>query len=438
MTAGHVIPIHVSAVIAKLLHNFEKAGSGLIANPVDVKRKKGFNMFIIHLKNKADRAVVRRHPWIFSGAVNRVEGNPGPGDVVRVVDGTGKFLAAGHYSPRSTIRVRLLEWSEDTAIDAGWWEKRLDEALERRRAFWAGSDVDAFRLVFSESDLLPGLIVDWYAGYAVMQCLTAGVDRIKHELADILLEKTGAKGVFERSDIDARAREGLENAAGPLAGQAPPETLEIKEGGFRFLVDVIHGQKTGFFLDQRFARQKVSQYGAGRDVLDCFAYTNGFAVNVAAAGAASVVRVESSEAAVKLGEANLELNHLNTPGESIVGDAFQVLRRFRDQRRSFDLIILDPPKFAASKASVSRASRGYKDINLLALKLLRPGGMLATFSCSQGVDADLFQKIVFGASLDAGREAQIVDRFHQGPDHPVRLSFPESYYLKGLLCRVIS
>ncbi|MEW5721822.1 MAG: class I SAM-dependent rRNA methyltransferase [Thermodesulfobacteriota bacterium] len=397
---------------------------------------RGVDMALVRLKPKAERPVGRRHPWLFSGAVAGVEGDPGPGDLVRVVDAAGGFLAWGLYNPRSSIRVRLLEWVEEAAVDEAWWASRLERAVGLRRPLLDDPGLSACRLVFAESDGLPGLIADWYDGWVVFQALAAGVDRRKEFLAGTLKEITGARGVFERSDTESRALEGLNPAVGVLAGASPPERLEVKEGGLRFLVDPVRGQKTGFYIDQRPNRRVAAAYARDREVLDCFAYTFAFAAYCYQAGARAVVRVESSAEAAALGAANLALNGFEArPGETITADVFQVLRKFRDQGRRFDLIILDPPKLAPTKASVSKAARAYKDINLLALKLLRPGGILATFSCSGGVEADLFQKIVFGAALDAGREVQVLERMGQGPDHPVRLSFPESSYLKGLLGR---
>ncbi|MCG6533357.1 MAG: class I SAM-dependent rRNA methyltransferase [Syntrophales bacterium LBB04] len=295
----------------------------------------------------------------------------------------------------------------------------------------------AYRLVFAESDLLPGLIIDYYANWLVLQALTAGVDRLKHRLADFLFSELKVLGIIERSDVPSRQVEGLKPTCGRLSGLVPEGLVEIGEGDFRFLVDIFKGQKTGFFLDQRFNRQLVSAYAQGRDVLECFSYTNAFSVYAAKAGAASLTWVESSDEARSLGISNFQYNGIDPGnGQSFPGDVFQVLRSFRDQGRSFDLIILDPPKFAPTKAQAFKAARGYKDINLLAMKLLRPEGLLATFSCSQGVDEDLFQKIIFGAGQDAGRMVRILHRLTQGPDHPVLLSFPESFYLKGLICQV--
>ncbi len=392
----------------------------------------------VFLKSKAEKPVRRRHPWIFSGAVAKVEGEPDPGAVVSVHDAAGDILAWGLYNPESRIRIRLLDWSPEAVIDDDWWRAGIAGAIERRRPVETQPDLTAYRLIFAESDFLPGLIVDWYDGYAVMQTLNPGIDRRKHILAEILVELTGARGVYERSEAKSRSLEGLERTSGPLIGPPPSGPIEIREGGYRFLVDVVRGQKTGFYLDQRVNRSIIASYAMGKNVLDCFAYTNGFSVYAAGAGAGSITRVEASADAVALGQKNLDVNNLGTqPGETITGDVFKVLRGLRDQGRTFDLIVLDPPKFAPTKATVSKAARAYKDINLLAVKMLEPGGILATFSCSQGLTNQLFQKIVFDAGLDANRDLHILERLSQGRDHPVLLSFPESSYLKGLICQAL-
>ena len=388
------------------------------------------------LKTKAERAVHRRHPWIFSGAVEKVTDAPADGDLVRVEDAKGGFLAWGHYNGRSRLRVRLLDFSPEAQIDLNWWKAGLEAAVRRRQDLAGRPGLNSYRLVYSEADSLPGLVVDRFADFLVLQARTPGINRLKKDLAALLMEITGARGVFERSDHESGRLEGLEARTGPLAGDVLPSPLEIREGGLRFQVDPARGQKTGFFLDQRDNRAAMAEHAAGRRVLDCFSYTGAFAVYAAAAGAASVTRIESSAEAAVQGGANLALNSPGVPDEPLVADVFKTLRAFRDQGRRFDLIILDPPRLAPTRSHADKASRAYKDANLLALKLLEPGGILATFSCSQGVDEMLFQKIVFGAALDAGVEARLIKRLGQGEDHPVLLSFPESAYLKGFLIRV--
>jgi 23S rRNA (cytosine1962-C5)-methyltransferase len=295
---------------------------------------------------------------------------------------------------------------------------------------------DACRLIHAESDGLPGLIVDHYADTLVLQSLTAGSEYWKETIADLLLEATGLTTIYERSDADVRELEGLPSKVGPLRGILPHSQITIIENGLKFYVNLETGHKTGFYLDQRFNRQRLRGLAEGRDVLDCFCYSGGFTVNALAGGAKSVLSVDASGDSLALCRENVSLNTLPADRHTTLeGDVFQLLRKFRDEARSFDLIILDPPKFAPTAAQAEKAARGYKDINLLAFKLLRPGGILVTFSCSGGIDADLFQKIIASAALDAGVDAQIVEHLSQAPDHPVALQFPEGAYLKGLVCR---
>jgi 23S rRNA (cytosine1962-C5)-methyltransferase len=298
---------------------------------------------------------------------------------------------------------------------------------------------DALRLVHAESDGLPGLVVDQYGDTLVMQCLSAGIELWRETIAELLMQLTGAERLYERSDVDVRVLEGLPERTGCMRGSEPPGRIRIHEGALSYWVDIRQGHKTGFYLDQRENRWRVGQFAKERQVLDCFSYTGGFALSALAGGASFVTAIDSSADALALAKENLALNRLPASKmEWIEGDVFQFLRVLRDRGRSFDMIILDPPKFAPTAAQAERASRGYKDINLLAFKLLRPGGILATFSCSGGVSEDLFQKIVFGAALDAGVNAQIIARLHQGFDHPVALNFPEGAYLKGYVIRLIS
>lgn len=386
----------------------------------------------IVLKRGREKPVLNRHPWIFSGAIQRIEGEVEDGDLVRVVDSRGNYLGTGYLNRRSQIVVRLLAWDPEIEIDDGFWLDRLKWAIGARRGVVGPN---ALRLVYAEADLLPGLIVDRYGDWLVMQCLTLGMDRRRELMAALLAQLLEPAGIYARDDADVRLQEGLPLESEIVWGEAPPDRIEIVEHGNRFLVDVRQGHKTGFYLDQRDNRLRVSAYCAGADILNGFAYTGGFGVYAAGAGAQTVVNVDSSEQALGLAEENLALNGY-PPQDMVLGDVFQVLRDYRQAGRTFDVVILDPPKFATSQAQVMDATRGYKDINMLALQLLRPGGTLVTFSCSGRVSADLFQKVVFGASVDAGREAQIVEHLFQGPDHPVLLTFPESAYLKGFICRV--
>jgi 23S rRNA (cytosine1962-C5)-methyltransferase len=394
----------------------------------------------VQLKRGREKPVANRHPWLFSGAIAQVTGNPGPGDLVAVLDQRGEWLATAYYNPNSQIRARILSWDAGEPIDEAWWRARLQASLLRRMLFDFEPQTTAFRLVYAEADQLPGLIVDRYGEFLVLQALTAGIDRHKQMLARIIAELTGASGVLERSDVDVRQKEGLAAATGVLFGTAPSERVEIRENGLRMQVDVWQGHKTGLYLDQRDNRARVGQprFAAGKEILNIFAYTGGFALYAAAAGAQQITNVDSSVPALEQAEANIALNGFDRPDdEYLAGDAFAVLRHYRDTGREFDVVVLDPPKFAHSHRDVQSACRGYKDLNWLAFRLLRPGGLLATFSCSGLVDADLFQKVVFGSAVDAGRDAQIIYPMTQAPDHPVLLTFPESAYLKGLLLRVV-
>lgn len=390
------------------------------------------------LKKERTRPVLQRHPWIFSGAIARVEGEPGDGDVVEVRDGASNWLARGYYNSRSQIVVRLLTWQPDEVTDGDFWRRRLERAIAARRILAADPATTAYRLVHAESDYLPGLIVDRYGDWLVTQFLTAGMERRKDELVGLLVSLLdGIRGVYERSDADVRTKEGLQPSVGMLWGEQPPEMIEVLENGHRFLVDLRAGHKTGFYLDQRENRVRLPPFCAGAEVLDAFAYSGAFSVYAASGDAARLTLVEGSAAALDLARRNLALNGLaEREVEYVDGDVFTILREYRAQGRRFDVIVLDPPKFAHSGQEVERASRAYKDANLLAFQLLRPGGVLFTFSCSGAVSADLFQKIVFGAALDAVREAQIIGHLAQGVDHPVALTFPEGAYLKGLICRV--
>jgi len=395
-------------------------------------------MAVVILKPGREKSVLKGHPWIFSGAIQRIEGSPSDGDIVHILDAERNYLATGYINRCSQIRVRILTRDQDEPITPDFFRRRLTESIKRRRSLFDSANTNAFRLVFAESDFLPGLIVDRYDDFLVIQCLTLGIERWKAVIADALMDLLHPRGIYERSDVETREKEGLPPIRGVVRGEAPPEQIEIREHGFRFLVDVINGQKTGFYLDQRENRRMIMAHCAEKQVLNCFAYTGAFSVYAAAGKASSVTEVESSAEALALGREAMTLNQLDrTHYEQRIGNAFHILREWREDGRRFDLIILDPPKFASSKGQLPRAARGYKDINLLAMHLLRPNGILCTFSCSGLVSTELFQKIVFSASVDAGREVQIIGRLHQGADHPVLLSFPESQYLKGLICRVI-
>jgi 23S rRNA (cytosine1962-C5)-methyltransferase len=389
---------------------------------------------VIHLKKGREKSVKRRHQWILSGAVERVAGKPAPGDSLEVRDAAGKPLAVAAFSPKSQIRARV--WSFDPAaeVDASFFRDRVARALALRAGLESARHSNAQRLVNGESDGLPGLVVDRYADVLVAQFLAAGVERWREPLLDCLMELTGCEALYERSDAEVRKLEGLPPRVGFARGNRNAARCPITEYGLNFRVDVEQGQKTGFFLDQRENRQRVRALAAGREVLDGFSYTGGFAIAALAGGARRVTAVESSAVALEVAKENLSANPLDAAKlEFVQADVFSKLREFRDRNARFDLVILDPPKFAPTAAQVRNAARAYKDINLLAFKLLSPGGLLATFSCSGAISAELFQSIVAGAALDAGAEAKILERFTAAADHPVALEFPEGDYLKGLL-----
>jgi 23S rRNA (cytosine1962-C5)-methyltransferase len=390
------------------------------------------------LRPGREKPVLNRHPWIFSGAIARVEGDPSPGDIVQVVNASGQFLARGYINRHSQIVVRLLTWEATEDIGPAFWGERISQAIELRQTLVQSKSTNSYRVIHAESDLLPGLIVDRYDEYVVLQALTAGIDCRKPDIVRILAELMTPRGIYERSDVDVREKEHLAPQTGVLWGEESPEQLDIVENGHRFLVDVKRGQKTGFYLDQRDNRSHLTKYAAGRRVLNAFAYSGAFAVYAAAAGAASISNIDTSAEALDLARANLGRSKPVDGGvEFLTGDVFEVLRKFRNEQREFDLIILDPPKFAYSRSHVQRACRGYKDINMLAMKLLSRSGILFTMSCSGLISSDLFQKVVFGASVDAGRDVQVIERLAQAADHPVLLTFPEGDYLKGLVCRVL-
>jgi 23S rRNA (cytosine1962-C5)-methyltransferase len=394
-------------------------------------------MTALLLKPGREKSLLRRHPWIFSGAVARLDGDPALGANVDVLGADGQFLARASYSPHSQIRARVWTFDPSEVVEAAFFRQRLERAVAARAGLIT-SATNAVRLVHAESDGLPGLIVDRYADVLVAQFLSAGAEYWKETLANLLLEETGLSSLYERSDAEVRELEGLLPRLGFLRGSLNDPRIGITENDLKFTVNMESGHKTGFYLDQRLNRMRVRDLAEGRDVLDCFCYTGGFTVNALAGGAKSVLSVDSSAEALAACREHASLNDLPADRHTTLeGDVFHLLRKFRDEGRSFDLVILDPPKFAPTAAQAEKAARGYKDINLLGFKLLCPGGLLVTFSCSGGVDAALFQKIIASAALDAGVDAQIVEHLSQGSDHPVALNFPEGTYLKGLVCRKI-
>ncbi|HEX5132631.1 MAG TPA: class I SAM-dependent rRNA methyltransferase [Candidatus Krumholzibacteria bacterium] len=383
-----------------------------------------------------DKSLRHRHPWVFSGAVASVTGDPEAGAVVDVVDGRGAFLARGYYNEQSRIRVRVLAWDGE-AIDDAFWHARVVESVRRRAPLAVAGQTDAFRLVHAEADRLPGLVVDRYGDVLVVQFLTAGVERARAAIISALIESTGAGCIFERSDTASRAREGLTAAVGCVHGTLPAG-VDMLENGIRFRVNVETGQKTGFYLDQRLNRAVVAPYARGGRMLDAFCHSGAFGIGALRAGAASAVFVDSSTPALEALRVNLAANDIDPATCDIRhADVFETLRALRDGGERFDLVTLDPPKFAMSRHQLDKALRAYKDINMVAMELLSPGGLLATFSCSQAVDTASFTMAVSWAGIDARRDVQVLRRLGQGEDHPVLASFPESEYLKGLLCRIV-
>jgi 23S rRNA (cytosine1962-C5)-methyltransferase len=392
----------------------------------------------IILEKGREKSLLRRHPWIFSGAIKSVEGKPERGETVDVLSSSNEWLARGSYSPDSQITVRAWTFDKDENIDSDFFRRKIVKALElRQRLPGIGTDFTACRLIGGEADGLPGLIVDRYGDYLAGQFLASGVEKYKATIVEMLIELTACKGFYERSDVAVRLKEGLTETTGTLFGAEPPEKIEIREHALKFYVDVKHGHKTGFYLDQRDNRNYLYKHAAGKTVLNCFSYTGGFGVAAAKGGAAMVTNADTSAPMLALGSENMQLNGIDEKlYENIEADVFCLLRKFRAEGRKFDIIVLDPPKFADSKHHMDKACRGYKDIAILGFQLLNPGGQLYTFSCSGLMTPELFLKITADAALDAGIDAHIVNRFCQAPDHAMSLHFPESHYLKGLLLNI--
>jgi 23S rRNA (cytosine1962-C5)-methyltransferase len=408
-----------------------------LANNISINKSPIIFLQSVVLKKSSDKFIKRKHPWIFSGAIDRVEGNPSNGETVQIFDSNKKLIGFGSFSPLSQIRVRIWSFNPEEKIDRDFISKKILIASELRNKIIDSSSTNTYRVINSENDGLPGLIVDRYADLLVCQFLSSGVEYYKNMIVDVLNDILNPKVIYERSDVEVRKKEGLQSAKGVLKGKEPEKLVEIIENELKFLVDIKSGHKTGFYLDQRDNRKLVSEFVKEKSVLNCFSYTGGFSVYSMIAGAKSVTQVETSQSALEIANKNIELNGINLSSvENINNDVFNVLRKFRDERRTFDLIILDPPKFAESTSQVQKASRGYKDINLLAIKLLNPGGVLFTFSCSGHISQELFQKIVADAALDAEREVKIIKLLTQSSDHPVSANFPEGLYLKGLVCSI--
>ncbi|HFQ5587277.1 TPA: class I SAM-dependent methyltransferase [Vibrio vulnificus] len=393
----------------------------------------------IYLVKGREKSVVRRHPWIFSRGINRVEGNPQLGETVDVYGHDGKWLAKAAYSPESQIRARV--WSFDKQeINKAFFVKRIQEAQLLREDVIVRDGLTGYRLIAAESDGMPGVTIDRYQNFFVCQLLSAGAEHQKQNIVDALIEVFPDCNVYERSDVSVRKKEGLQETTGVLHGEMPPKSVVIEENGVKISVDIVGGHKTGFYLDQRDSRQQAMKYVKDKEVLNCFSYTGGFGLYALKGGAKRVINADVSQPALDTAKFNAELNEFDISKKRAVflnADVFKLLREYRDQGTTFDVVIMDPPKFAESKAQLNGACRGYKDINMLAMQILKPGGTLLTYSCSGLMDQVLFQKIIADAAVDAGRSVKFVERFEQAADHPTDTAYPEGFYLKGFACKIL-
>ncbi|EOC1277930.1 23S rRNA (cytosine(1962)-C(5))-methyltransferase RlmI [Cronobacter turicensis] len=385
-----------------------------------------------------EKSLLRRHPWVFSGAVARMEGKAAPGETIDIVDHQGKWLARAALSPASQIRARVWTFDPNETIDIAFFTRRLNQAQQWRDWLAKKDGLDSYRLIAGESDGLPGVTIDRFGNFLVLQLLSAGAEYQRPALVSALQACYPECSIYDRSDVAVRKKEGMELAQGPVSGELPPDLLAIEEHGMKLLVDIKGGHKTGYYLDQRDSRFATRRYVEDKRVLNCFSYTGGFAVSALMGGCRQVISVDTSQDALDVARQNVELNQLDlSKAEFVRDDVFKLLRKYRDQGEMFDVIVMDPPKFVENKSQLHGACRGYKDINMLAIQLLNPGGILLTFSCSGLMTTDLFQKIVADAATDAGRDVQFIEQFRQAADHPVIASYPEGLYLKGFACRVM-
>ncbi|HDY7524673.1 TPA: class I SAM-dependent methyltransferase [Vibrio vulnificus] len=393
----------------------------------------------IYLVKGREKSVVRRHPWIFSRGIDRVEGNPQLGETVDVYGHDGKWLAKAAYSPESQIRARV--WSfEKQDVNRAFFVKRIQNAQLLREDVIERDGLTGYRLIAAESDGMPGVTIDRYQNFFVCQLLSAGAEHQKQNIVDALIEVFPDCNVYERSDVSVRKKEGLQETTGVLHGEMPPKSVVIEENGVKISVDIVGGHKTGFYLDQRDSRQQAMKYVKDKEVLNCFSYTGGFGLYALKGGAKRVINADVSQPALDTAKFNAELNEFDISKKRAVflnADVFKLLREYRDQGTTFDVVIMDPPKFAESKAQLNGACRGYKDINMLAMQIIKPGGTLLTYSCSGLMDQVLFQKIIADAAVDAGRSVKFVERFEQAADHPTDTAYPEGFYLKGFACKVL-
>ncbi|VTP14646.1 Ribosomal RNA large subunit methyltransferase I [Phytobacter ursingii] len=385
-----------------------------------------------------EKSLLRRHPWVFSGAVSRMEGKARLGETIDIVDAQGKWLARGAFSPESQIRARVWTFDKNEVIDIAFFTRRLQQAQQWRDWLAQRDGLDSYRLIAGESDGLPGVTIDRFGNFLVLQLLSAGAEYQRAAIISALQTLYPQCSIYDRSDVAVRKKEGLELAQGPVVGELPPELLPIEENGMKLYVDIKAGHKTGYYLDQRDSRLATRRYVADKRVLNCFSYTGGFAVSALMGKCRQVVSVDTSQEALDVARKNIELNQLDlSKADFIRDDVFKLLRKYRDQGEKFDVIVMDPPKFVENKSQLQGACRGYKDINMLAIQLLNPGGVLLTFSCSGLMTTDLFQKIIADAAIDAGRDVQFIEQFRQAADHPVIAPYPEGLYLKGFACRVM-
>lgn len=390
----------------------------------------------VYLVKGREKSLRRRHPWIFSRGIQRVEGKPSLGQTVDVYDHQGQWLARGAFSPNSQIRVRVWTFEQED-IDVDFFKKRLQQAQGLRDVLAARDGLTGYRLIAAESDGLPGITIDRYDNFLVCQLLSAGAEAQKDNLVAALVDLYPACSIYERSDISVRKKEGLKERTGVLHGDMPPASVVIEENGVKISVDITGGHKTGFYLDQRDSREAAVKYVNGKRVLNCFCYTGGFGLYALKGNAAEVINIDVSQPALDIAKSNAEMNGYDLSNTQFVNaDVFKLLREYRDAGELFDVVIMDPPKFAESKSQLAGACRGYKDINMLAMQILKPGGTLLTYSCSGLMDSALFQKIIADAALDANRNVQFIERFEQAADHPIDSAYPEGFYLKGFACHV--
>lgn len=383
-----------------------------------------------------EKSLLRKHPWIFAGAVAKVKGRSQLGDTIDVVSSEGKWLARAAYSPHSQIRARVWTFDQNESVDNAFFCRRIEQAKQQRQLVIEHANTNAYRLIAGESDGLPGVTIDVYDNVVVLQLLSAGAEKQRDKIVWAVKRFYPDAIIHERSDVAVREKEGLEQRVETLSGELPNE-VTIVENGVNIIVDLVDGHKTGFYLDQRDNRHICAQYAKDKSILNCFSYTGTFGSYALKYGAKSVTQVDVSASALATAKRNLDINELDSSQcEFVQQDVFELLREYHQQQRQFDFVILDPPKFVESKASLNRAARGYKDINLYGMHAVKPGGLLATYSCSGLMPADLFQKIVADAALDAGRTVKFLQRLSQAPDHATSGAYPEGYYLKGLLCQV--